>query len=56
MARHFFSVTYRCSSDHIPSVSVATWLDLGALDAFGRNGNGSLFNESTAVRRFCGIA
>ena len=35
-----------------PSVPVATWRDLGALwalVAFGRNGNGSLFNESTAV-------
>jgi hypothetical protein len=47
------------SFDQFPSVPVASWRDLGALlalDAFGRNGNGSLFNESTAVRKFCGIA
>jgi len=45
--------------DQSPSVPVASWRDLGALvalDAFGRNGSGCLFNESTAVHKFCGIA
>jgi hypothetical protein len=30
------------------------WRDFGAL--LGRNGNGRLFRESTAFRKFCGIA
>jgi hypothetical protein len=63
-ASNWFQRRQRIGSSHIypfqaPSVPVATWRDLGALlalDAFGRNGSGSLFNESTAERRFCGIA
>jgi len=57
-AKNWFK-SHTHATDQSPSVPVASWRDLGALlalDAFGRNGNGSLFNESTAVRRFCGIA
>ena len=45
--------------NHDPSVPVATWRDFGAIPVatgLGRNGKGCLFRESTAVRRFSGIA
>ena len=45
--------------NHAPSVPVATWRDFGALlipFGLGRNCKGFLFRESTAVRRFSGIA
>jgi hypothetical protein len=54
MLRHFFSKTYTHLIDQFPSVPFASWRDLGVL--LGRNSNGRLFRESTAVRRFSGIA
>ena len=47
------------SIDHLPSVPVASWRDFGALlepPATKRSGKGPPVRESTAIRRFSGMA
>jgi hypothetical protein len=61
MARHFFSVTYSSSyfidqSSSVPAAVGAILARFWRWTLLDENSNGSLFSESTAVRRFCGIA
>ena len=63
-ASNWFQSRQGIGSSHIHPLKlhrspVATWRDFGALlfaTDRGRNGNGRLLSESTAVRKFCGIA